>query len=364
MTRLLEILISVAIVAVLFLVVGLVLPSKRHLAESVETNRKVTIVYDTLNSVRRFKDWNPLVLRDPKVQIKLAGKEEGVGARLDYASQEEAIGDGSWEITKSEPNKRVAYKIEDIQRGTNKRTEFILSPSGQRGRNVKITQTYDVDYGFDILGRYSGLYVSSNVGDDVKLGLSRLTNMLAAVPNQDYSVLSAGGAAMGPKIGERSAENLLVVTAAVDRSKVQGQIKSNLEWVKKVMDANGLVAAGPLRIISNELSGDMYSFDVAQPVRKGGATGEDAAAAAIESAGKLDIAVQGPVEARYTEAGRVVTASYKGHMNQLPRIRDTLRAWALTRGYETVERPYENWKAGVDPSFTENGEFDVYWVLK
>ncbi|TKB88149.1 MAG: polyketide cyclase, partial [Nitrospira sp.] len=58
MTRLIEILISLAIVAVLFLLVGLVLPSSRFIAEKVETNRKLTIVYDTLNGFSRFKDWN------------------------------------------------------------------------------------------------------------------------------------------------------------------------------------------------------------------------------------------------------------------------------------------------------------------
>ena len=67
MTRLIEVLISLAIVAALFLVISLVLPSSRHLSEKVETNRKATIVYDTLNSLRRFKDWNPLVLRDPRM---------------------------------------------------------------------------------------------------------------------------------------------------------------------------------------------------------------------------------------------------------------------------------------------------------
>ena len=60
MTRLIEILISLAIVAALFLLVSLVLPSQRNLLESVETNRKMTIVYDTLNSLRRFGQWNPL----------------------------------------------------------------------------------------------------------------------------------------------------------------------------------------------------------------------------------------------------------------------------------------------------------------
>jgi type II secretory pathway pseudopilin PulG len=53
---LIEILISLAIVAVLFVVVGLILPSSRHVQESIETNRKMTIVRDTLNSPRRLKD--------------------------------------------------------------------------------------------------------------------------------------------------------------------------------------------------------------------------------------------------------------------------------------------------------------------
>ena len=42
MTRLLEILISLAIVLGLYLVIALVLPSKRHLVEKIETNRKLS----------------------------------------------------------------------------------------------------------------------------------------------------------------------------------------------------------------------------------------------------------------------------------------------------------------------------------
>lgn len=364
MTRLLEILISIAIVAVLFLVVGAILPSQRSITESVETNRRLPIVFDTLNSLRRFDDWNPLVLRDPKAQLKLVGPAEGVGARLEFVSANEAIGTGSWEIVESERNKRVAIDIEDASRGTGKRTEFKLKPTGQRGRNVAITQTYEIDYGWDIIGRYQGLYLNSNVGDDMKLGLQRLGNMLATIPNQDYSMLGQRPGTSAPRIDQRAAENLLVVGAAVDRAKVQDQIKGNMEWIRKVMAANGLSAAGPMRIVTNELGQEMYSFEVVQPVRRGGATTEASAAAAADAGGKLDIALQGPVEARFTEPARVVTASFRGHMNQLGSVRDTLRAWALTRGYETAERPYEAWKSGIDPSFTPEGEFDVYWVVR
>ncbi|KRA20063.1 SRPBCC family protein [Lysobacter sp. Root604] len=357
MTRLIEFLISLAIVAVLFLVVGVVLPSSRHLSHSVETNRKMTIVFDTLNSLHRFKDWNPLVMKDPNMQLKLAGPDAGVGARLEYSSKEKNLGDGSWEITASEPGKRVAYKIDDILRGNNKRTEFTLRPTGRNNRNVEITQTYDVEYGWNMLGRYSGLYVSSSVGEDIKLGLSRLSNMLAAVPNLDYADLSKDNPANKPKFVQRESENLLIVTAAVDRdnAKVQAQMNSNIEWIKKVMAANGLEAAGPVRIITNEFGTETYSFDVAQPVRKVGATGP---------ATELQVNLEGPVKSVFLGPAKVATVPFKGHMANLAKVRDALRAWAMTQGDETIDRPYETWKAGVEKSFTEEGDYDVYWTVK
>ena len=97
MTRIIEFLIALGIVAGLFVIIGVCLPGERHITESIETNRKMTIVYDTVSSLRRFKDWNPLVLRDPAVELKLSGPASGVGATLDFTSKD--LGTGSWKIT-------------------------------------------------------------------------------------------------------------------------------------------------------------------------------------------------------------------------------------------------------------------------
>ena len=178
------------------------------------------------------------------------------------------------------------------------------------------------------------------------------------MPNFDYAELSKDDPAKAPKIVERPAENLLVVTAAVERTneKVNSQINANMEWIKKVMASNGLEAAGPVRIITNEFGAEMYSFDVAQPVRKIGATGP---------ATKLDIKVEGPVTAVFNEPAKVaVVPGFKGHMANLAKVRDALRGWAMTHGYETVERPYEAWKSGIAGGFTEEGEYDVFWAVK
>ncbi|MES2858208.1 MAG: polyketide cyclase [Pseudomonadota bacterium] len=353
MTRLLEILISLLIVVALYVVVALVLPSKRSLVEKIETNRKLTIVFDSLNSVRRFKDWNPLLLRDPGMQLSYSGPERGVGARLDYVSQSEGLGKGSWEITESVPREKVSYQIENEERGSNKRTSFTFEPTGRNNRNVEITQTYAVDYGWDLLGRYSGMYVARHVGDDMKMGLTRIVNMLASVPNVDYAV--TGSKMTGLKVADRPAEDVLFVNAGnVERgnSQIQASITANTEWLKRTMDANGLEAVGPLRIVTTELGRETYNFDVAQAVRKkdGSPVG--------------NVAVQGPVQFVQTPAAKVAMASYTGYMAELDNVRNALRAWALTSGYEVVDRPYESWKNGVANAFTETGEFDVYWTLK
>ena len=73
-----ELLISVAIVAVFFLLVGIVLPSHRHLSETIDTNRKATLVYDTVNSFGRWKDWNAVTAHDPRAQLKISGPAAGV----------------------------------------------------------------------------------------------------------------------------------------------------------------------------------------------------------------------------------------------------------------------------------------------
>ena len=387
MTRLLEFLIALALVLALFLVVGLVLPSKRHLVESTETNRRMTIVFDTINNVRRLKDWNLLMPSKVSELTYTGGGEDhtGVGARVDFNSADKRWGKGHWEITESEApagtgGGKVAYAIEDRTPGGDKKTVFTLAPAGKNGRNVKVIQTYDVNYGWNLFGRFNGMYVSRHVGDSVKASLSKLTNMLATVPNFDYRI--EGSKLTGLKIAELPAEDLLVVKAGnIDRNNdmIKASIKANQEWIKRVMESNGLEAAGPVRIITTDFGTEKYAFDVAQPVRKrSGAAPKPASGDKAKpeppitppttpaaSTGTLKVSVSGtPVEYVHVEAHRAATANYTGYMAELDAVRNSLRAWAMTNGYEVADRPYESWKGGVDQAFTAEGAFDVYWAVK
>jgi len=375
MIRIIEFLIALALVATLFVVIGLFLPSERYVTETIETNRKMTIVYDTVNSLRRFKDWNPLVLRDPAVKLTLSGQPAGVGARLDYRSSEPTLGQGSWEITDSEENRSVTIAVTDAARGTDKVMTFRLEHSGKNDRNVKITQEYRVNYGFNLLGRYAGLYVGRSVGDEMKIGLSRMANMLTAIPNVDYRAPESTLSDL--QLVDVPAENLLLINAgSVERTNesIQQSIKNNQEWIKRVMEANKLEASGPIRIITTDFSPEYYIFDLAQPVRRKSASTPQTAASEEEVSSEEDTVDEGELEIKIpndnpvtyvrTEPKRSARAAYIGHMAGLDMARNAVRAWATTQGEELIERPYEIWKGGVDAAFTQEGQYEVYWAIK
>lgn len=355
MTRFFEFLISLLIVVVIFVVIGLFLPSKRYFTYSIETNRPMSTVNDLFNGFSRFKDWNPLLRYDRNAKYEITGPAEGVGAKFSYHSRQRIIGDGSWEIVESIPGEKIKYKLTGPARGNNKTMTIRLARTGQGNKNVKITQEYRVDYGWDLFGRYAGLYVTRNVGDDVKRGLDRFSSLLASIPRFDYAQHPGKFA-----IEQAPAQDVLLVSTSSSRGneEIMAAMNNQVAWINKVMEANGLVANGPLRIVTTEFTSDAYAFDVVQPIRR--ATDPVGAPAGP----KMSLNLESTVQYAQLPARRVATTTYTGPAAGLARVRDLLRAWAMTHGADTDDRPYEEYLSGVQEMHSEDAQFKVYWPLK
>jgi|GEM_PF-53291 len=403
MTRVIEWLISLLIVAALFVVIGLFLPASRSVSHSVETNRPMATVNDILSGFTRFADWNALINHDPRMQLEVSGPANGVGAKLNFRSNDRSVGEGSWELVEFVPGERLVYALENNARGANKKMTFDFERTGQRRQNVKITQTYEIDYGFDLIGRFAGMYVTDNIGEDIKLGLGKFSNLLATIPRFDYSQHEAEFAFV-----DVPAANVLSASATAKRTNddIAVAMTNQLKWIQQTMEANGLEAAGPLRIITNEFGAEAYGFDVVQPVRKAGtgpaeeATDEPAETAevaegeeAVEGEGeydaqiaqprvglkdaldttmpeRLDIKIEGargatnPVFYLQVPAHRAAVTTYVGPSPGLPRVRDLVRAWAMVNGAETADRPYEDYRIEIKDMLSETAEFQVYWPVR
>lgn len=396
MTRFFELLISIVIVAVLFLVVGVFLPSQREVEHSMETNHPVRQVYDTIDGFKRFGDWNPLRQHDPKVRYTLSGPVKGVGAVLDYSSPDPlGVGKGRWELVESEQDKRVKFNITNESYGTNKVSEITLD---DKGKTVNITQHYSVDYGWDILGRYAGLYVNRTVGEDLKRGVGNLVGLLATMPNFDYKALS------DIAYVDVQIENILYVSTSADRNitAVDNAMSLALTDIEYAIKANKLEAAGPSRMITTNFGSEKYEFDIAIPVRvaapavEGEAAEADAdaapatdEAAPVEQTAAVDpaaapapAAVPGApfvpvappaltglnlpanVLAGQSYGGRALMTEYTGHPATLPLVRDMLRSFAAAHGDNVHDRAYEEHLTTMTETSADEARFKVYWPIR
>lgn len=377
MIRVIELIISFLIVITVFVVIALFLPSSRTITHTVETNRPMTTVNDLLTSFVRFKDWTPMLRYDPRMSITASGPESGVGARLDYDSSVKAIGKGSWEIVEFIPEEKIVIKVENKHRGSDKSITFRFKRTGQRNQNVKISQRYKVNYGWDLIGRYAGMYVTRNVGDDVRRGLDKLSNLLTTIPRFDYSRHPAEFTFVDlPPI------NALVASTAAKRANddIAVAMSNQLKWIEQVMEKNALESAGPMRIVTNEFTNESYGFDVVMPVRKKGsaeagtaepaADGSVAESAAIDPSAPLEtleVKIEGdnnPVLFAQLPAMRAAQTTYMGPSPGLPRVRDLVKAWAMVRGAEPADRPFEQYRVAIAQMLAEDAEYQVYWPIK
>ena len=395
MTRFLELLISIVIVIALFFVVGVFLPSHREVQNNLETNHPVRQVYDTLNGFKRFGDWHPLRQHDPSVKYTLSGPPKGVGAALDFDSKDPLVGKGRWEIVESDEDLRIKMSLTDEAYGTNKVHEFNLD---NKGKTVDITWSYDVDYGWDLLGRYAGLYVNRTVGDDIKRGLGNLIGLFATMPNFDYKVLEITTV-------DVPIENVLYVSTTADRNitAVDNAMVLALTDINAAIAANRLEAAGAPRLITTNFGADKYEFDIAIPVRTPSATAEGAAvegaddAAADTAAADAAAAAAAATEAAATAAaaplpgtpvvpvappaltnlrlpanvlsgqsygGRALMADYQGHPATLPLVRDMLRSYAAAHGETVTDRAFEEYLTGITDTAADEAKFKVYWPVR
>ena len=312
MTRLLEILVALAIVFVLAVVVGLVLPSHRHIERSVTVSSPARQIFDVIDGFRTFPSWTALRAYDRNVKMTPKGPEMGPGAEMDWASTDDRIGDGSLKVAASpapQQDKQVTWELNNNWRGDNKHFTIDIEPAAN-AKTAKVTMGYDVDYGFDLIARYTGLYLQGAPATQMQYQLTSLQAMLATFPNVDYKDQPVELKDIEAKpivfVSTTAKRNLDDVADATDKAMglIQAQIKKDK-----------LNATGPRITVTTNWGDESYDFDVALPVDHPATTAAD------------------PVKTGMSYGGKALVTSFTGSPAQLPVMRLVLKAYAYTHGY-------------------------------
>ncbi|MBN8712867.1 MAG: polyketide cyclase [Xanthomonadales bacterium] len=395
MMRFLEFIVALIIVALAAVVFGVLSPSSGHVERSVTVGKDLRQVYDVLDNMRRLPDYATLRADDRNIKFELSGKPFGPGGEIRWTSNSERVGNGSLTIVSADPkfnevddsttNATIVWKLDNDWRGHDKEFTLGLARDGSRGQLTELTMAYDVKYGWNLMDRFSNLYIHGKPDSFIQGALNNLQNVVAAIPNVDYSGLT-------PAIVQTKPQPVLMISTSAPRS---GGLEAQHDAITAAI---GVIQAeaktlkvnivGP-RIVTTTNYGDQtYSFDVALPIdtntltlTKDGepqeltpptppslnAPAEPASAASgPESAGSSAVAEAAPVVGSRDQRGRLVlgngvlgelalgdntlTAPWTGTFAGVATIRDQLRAYAQTHGYafDVVVHPPYDIQTGVD----------------
>jgi hypothetical protein len=149
--------------------VSLGLPSHVTVTRSVVINAPEPIIFPYLNNLHEFSEWSPWQLRDPKLAVSYAGPESGKGATVQWSSQVPSIGNGSMEITGSEPSRHIDLAVNF--NGLDGTSSYDISPAGS---GSKVTWAFGYESGTSPLKRWKALMLDGFVGSEYRAGLDRL----------------------------------------------------------------------------------------------------------------------------------------------------------------------------------------------
>lgn len=265
MTRVLEFVVALIIVFVLAVIVGLFLPSHGHIQRSIEISHNPQHIYDVLNNFRRFEDstGGGLKALDPGVKFTLSGPAYGPGATISWQG-DKAIGDGTL-VNKSGnidiTNKStVTWDLTNDWHGTNKVFTLEVDPK-QSQRVSTVTWSYDVDYGWNLIDRYSSLWIHGDPSTVIQYGLGSLQNMLAGIANVDYSKVDPG-------LYRTDATPVLLVSTKSQRTvdDIDTAKAAAMKEIQAAMAKLGVKAAGPTTTIRTEWGDTTFTFDLAVPI--------------------------------------------------------------------------------------------------
>jgi uncharacterized protein YndB with AHSA1/START domain len=157
----------------LFIIGGLLLPAEIRVARSIEIDVPPEQVFPLVNDMEAFNRWSPWAALDSETDYELSGPESGVGARLSWSSDNPEVGSGSQEIVTSVSPEKVLLRLDFKAQGSAE-AGFDLVPLDA---GTGITWSFGYEVGYDLIGRYMGLYIERLVGATYEEGLERLKRL-------------------------------------------------------------------------------------------------------------------------------------------------------------------------------------------
>ena len=335
-----KILIAIAVIVVLIVVIGFMLPKTRHVERFVVIDAPPCVVFAKVNGFQSFNDWSPFVAVVPDAEYEFTGPDFGVGAKISWAATKPKPEVGSQTIIASTPCERVDVEL-DLGTQGHAQSTYLLQPEGE---GTRLTWTFDTDFGLDIFGRYFGLILDRQLGPLYAQGLANLKRIAEDLPKIDWSDI---------EIGITTVPSRTIAYTTGSSGREPGDIAAALGAaygrVAVFVAANDLQLDGQPIAISNYWDDRGFGFDAGIPV----------SGTPIRGAGP-----DSPVRMGETYGGSVVRAVNVGPYTGLEDTHERIYAFMEVHQLESNGRSWEVFVS--DPGNTPEDELitEVYHPVK
>ncbi|MEM9582641.1 MAG: SRPBCC family protein [Pseudomonadota bacterium] len=159
-----------AVFLVAAIAIGMVLPRQVTVERTAEIAAPAEKIWPYVNNLKATEEWSPWLGIDPNVQTVYGDIAEGVGAKMEWASDHPNVGNGAMEIIESVPHEKLASALDFGEMGTATARYTLDEAAGV----TNVTWGLEVDMGASPVGRWMGLMMDSWVGADYERGLQNL----------------------------------------------------------------------------------------------------------------------------------------------------------------------------------------------
>ena len=307
---------------VLLIIIGLALPQRARVIASIEVDAPLATVFALANDFHRASLWLPWIETDPNVRIVYSGPDRGVGATITWDGL--VVGTGTQVITESIPYEYITTTINPGGPGEAKSWfDFV-----DTGRSTYLDWSFEVDYGYNIVGRFAALLLTDIIRRDYEHGLASLKNIAESLPRADFSDLE-----IERLVVEAKEIAYLSAASPPDPASVSEAMGRAYFRILNFIDKHGLANAGAPLSITRSFSGSNLLFDAAIPVQ------------GVTDATPRD---EAGIKIGTTHAGTVIRAKHLGSYRSLGQTHQKIAAYLAALG---IERDGVAWESYVsDPT--------------
>ena len=176
------ILISLAVIVIVFVVIVAVQPSEFFIARSAAVSAPPAAVFAQVNDFHKWEAWNPWGKIDPAMKQTYEGAPAGTGAIYTWAGNKKEVGEGRMTIIESRPSDLIRVKLEFMKpfRATNIAL-FTIKPEGKQ---TMVTWNMTGQNNFMAKAIHLFMNMDKMIGGQFEKGLADMKSVVEASPKQ------------------------------------------------------------------------------------------------------------------------------------------------------------------------------------